>query len=94
MNIIIDKINSILVRLLVIENVDGFTEQTDFINDYMADSLILISIIVEIESAFSIEIPDDDLISENMRNYMWLCAEVERLINEQQKSNKDSEGCN
>jgi acyl carrier protein len=54
----------------------------------------LISIIVEIESAFSIEIPDDDLISENMRNYMWLCAEVERLINEQQKSNKDSEGCN
>ncbi len=78
----IEIINSILMQILVLDSAEMLTEKTDFVDDCMADSLILISIIVEVESALDIEIPDEDLVFENIRSYAWLCAEVMRLKNE------------
>ena len=78
----IEIINSILMQILVLDNSEMLNEKTDFVDDCMADSLVLISIIVEVESTFDIEIPDEDLVFENIRSYAWLCEEVMRLKNE------------
>lgn len=82
MDNILETINSILMRILVLECTETLNEKTDFVDDFMADSLVLISIIVEVESELDIEIPDEDLVFENIRSYAWLCAEVMRLKNE------------
>lgn len=85
------RINEILSEIILVENMELLNENTDLINDFMADSLLLISIIVEIESAFDITIPDEELLTENIRKYQWLCAETEKLLNERKDSDKDSE---
>lgn len=57
-------------------------EDMDFINDLHFDSLVLISMVIEVESTFSIEIPDSALSYDTLRSYKSLCNVILSLCEE------------
>ncbi len=59
-------------------------EQCDFIDDAVFDSIEFVTLIVEIEEAFSIELMNDDLKIENLRNLDLICKIVERNLGEKE----------
>ena len=59
---IVDVFNN--VGILIDEEQDNF-----LFSDYIQDSLTFVTFIVEIESAFSIEVPDEYLIQEALSTY-------------------------
>ena len=58
------------------DNPQKIFEDLDFINDLHFDSLLLITMVVEIETALGIEFPDDLLAYDIIRSYKSLCDAV------------------
>ena len=56
-------------------------EYVDLIDDLGMDSVIFISMVVEIESIFEIIVPDDMLLMENFRNVDGILAVIESAMN-------------
>ena len=54
-------------------------EFVSFMDDLGMDSITFISIVVEIEAHFDIEIPDDMLLVENFLNLNSICAIIMKL---------------
>lgn len=73
--IIIDKLNLQELDDEIIENMDLYL-------DAAMDSLTFISIIIEIENAFDIEIPDNLLIMDKFKNFKKICDIVEKISKE------------
>ena len=59
---VLEKVKAILAEQFDVEE-DKITEETDLQEDLGADSLDLVEIIMEIETRFGIEIPDEDIFS-------------------------------
>ena len=55
----LDKITDIVVDKMGVER-DKIAAETSFINDLNADSLDIVELVMEFESEFGIEIPDED----------------------------------
>ena len=56
-------------------------EFVDLIDDLGMDSMIFISIVIEVESTFDITVPDEMLLMENFRNVDEIIKIVENEIN-------------
>ena len=57
-------------------------ESIDFIDDLGMESMVFMSMIVEIENAFNVIIPDDFLIVENFKNIITVIETLEKIIND------------
>lgn len=89
-NDIKEKIIDILDRLFSDAGVDrDILEYVDLIDDLGMDSINFISLIIELESTFDIQIPDDWLLMEKFQNYTLIYSTVEELL--QIKEKKDNE---
>ena len=89
-NDIKEKIIDILDRLFSDAGVDrDILEYVDLIDDLGMDSINFISLIIELESTFDIQIPDDWLLMEKFQNYTLIYSAVEELL--QIKEKKDNE---
>ncbi len=89
-NDIKEKIIDILDRLFSDASVDrDILEYVDLIDDLGMDSINFISLIIELESTFDIQIPDDWLLMEKLQNYTLIYSAVEELL--QIKEKKDNE---
>lgn len=89
-NDIKEKIIDILDRLFSDSGVDrDILEYVDLIDDLGMDSINFISLIIELESTFDIQIPDDWLLMEKFQNYTLIYSAVEELL--QIKEKKDNE---
>ncbi len=64
-------------------------EYADLVDDMGMDSITFISIVVEIEAKFNIEVPDDMLLMENFKRVDDIVAVVG---NELAKGDKSSDG--
>lgn len=70
---------------IILENSSSYVNpiinnNADLIDDLGVDSISLITIIVEIESTFNIEFPDDLLIINKIRNFNHLVQTVKSII--------------
>ncbi len=54
-----EKVNEIIVKQMGV-NKEQVTPETSFINDLGADSLDTVELVMELEDAFDINIPDED----------------------------------
>ena len=89
-NDIKEKIIDIIDRLFSDAGVDrDILEYVDLIDDLGMDSINFISLIIELESTFDIQIPDDWLLMEKFQNYTLIYSTVEELL--QIKEKKDNE---
>ncbi len=62
-------------------NVDDVT--MDFIETYQIDSITFIEMILEIEEEFSILVPDESLIMENVNTVEKIAALVEKVLKDE-----------
>lgn len=75
------KILEILNHLFQNSGVDTeVIEYVDFIDDLGMDSIGFISLIVELETEFNIQIPDEWLLVDKFREYSSVFSAVEELI--------------
>ncbi len=56
---ILEKVKELIVERLGVDD-DEVTEEARFIDDLGADSLDIVELIMDLESEFDIEIPDED----------------------------------
>lgn len=59
--------------------VDESEEQNFNLSDYVTDSLSYISLIVELEQSFDIEIPDDYLMQGKLETFQDICNMITTL---------------
>lgn len=59
-------------------------EYVDFIDDLGMDSVHFISLIVELEAEFDIQIPDEWLLMNKFREYSSILSAVEELITQKE----------
>ena len=84
------KIIEMLNNLFSNSGVDmDVLEYVDLIDDLGMDSINFISLIIELEAEFDIQIPDDWLLIEKFREYSLIFSAVEDLITQ-----KETEGDN
>ncbi len=76
------KVIDMLNNLFPDSGVDtDILEFVDLIDDLGMDSMIFISIVIEVESTFDITVPDEMLLMENFRNVDEIIKIVENEIN-------------
>ena len=75
---IIDMLNNLFPDFGVDTDILEFV---DLIDDLGMDSMIFISIVIEVESTFDITVPDEMLLMENFRNVGEIIKIVENEIN-------------
>ena len=64
-----NKIRKICINLFKDRNIDiDIIDYVDFVADYAIDSITFISLVIEIEEVFSIIIPENLLLMENMNS--------------------------
>lgn len=56
---VFEKVKTIVVDQLEVEDPDKVTPEADFANDLGADSLDVVELVMALEEAFDIEIPDE-----------------------------------
>lgn len=74
------KIEELLKKVCDLE-FQNFSGNLDFIDDLGMDSISMMSLLIEIESCFGIQIPDDQISMENLRSYHKLVDLVMKIIN-------------
>lgn len=79
---IINTIHSIIKNEMMLSENTVIDNSMDLIDDLGADSIMLISIIVEIETTFKIAFSDNELTISNIRNIGRLINRIEELIHE------------
>lgn len=68
-NDIKEKLIEICVKIFQGQDVDtDLIEYVDFVDDLGIDSISFITLVVEVEEAFGIVIPDDLMLMENLKN--------------------------
>ena len=60
MDTVLEKVKEVISEQLGIEDTDSITTETTFIDDLGADSLDIVELIMALEEAFDMEIPDAD----------------------------------
>ncbi len=57
---VLEKVKDILAKQFEVET-DKITEQTDIAEDLGADSLDVVDVLMSLEDAFDVEIPDEEI---------------------------------
>ena len=57
---VLEKVKDILAKQFEVE-ADTITEQTDIAEDLGADSLDVVNVLMSLEDAFDVEIPDEEI---------------------------------
>lgn len=80
------KIIGIMSNLFQNSDVDtDVLEYVDLIDDLGMDSVNFISLIIELEAEFDIQIPDDQLLMDKFREYSSIYSIVEELLMSKEK---------
>lgn len=80
------KIIGIMSNLFQNSDVDtDVLEYVDLIDDLGMDSANFISLIIELEAEFDIQIPDDQLLMDKFREYSSIYSIVEELLISKEK---------
>ena len=80
-----EKIIGILAELFSESGIDkDVLEYVDLIDDLGMDSINFISLIIEIETTFDIQIPDEWLEMEKFQTYTQILLAVEMLLKEKE----------
>lgn len=80
------KIIGIMSNLFQNSDVDtDVLEYVDLIDDLGMDSVNFISLIIELEAEFDIQIPDDQLLMDKFREYSSIYSIVEELLISKEK---------
>lgn len=83
-----EKIVEILSVLFENSGVDKDVFQyADLVDDLGMDSISFISLIIELEATFDIQVPDEWLQIEKFQTYKEIYTEVEMLLNEKKTEN-------
>lgn len=69
------------------ENGVFIDDKSILIADYLPDSLTFVNIIIGIEEAFNIELPDEMLLIENLGTFESLLANISHLLDQTEASN-------
>lgn len=78
-----EKIIGILTSLFSDSGVDtDILEYVDLIDDLGMDSINFVSLIIELEATFDVQIPDEWLLMEKFRTFSQIYSAVYVLINE------------
>lgn len=74
LNNIIKELDRLIVECSIERNVttEDVNDCTDLVTDFGYDSISIITLIVRIETDFSICFDDDLLLLDNIKNYKWL----------------------
>lgn len=84
-----EKVIGIIAELFAQENVDrDLLEYVNLVDDLGMDSLTFISIVVEVESVFGIEVPDEVLLMEEWQTVEKIVGIIEKEV----QSKTDEEG--
>lgn len=87
-----DKIIDILADLFSDAGVDReVLEYVDLVDDLGMDSISFISIIIELETAFNAQVPDEWLNIEKFRDYSAIYEAVEELLLLSEKGDNEDE---
>lgn len=80
-------INSIAIRNSIVLpeflgdlSQNNMVNDLDFVDDLNFDSLLLITMVVEVERTFGIELPDDTLSLENLKSYKKIHQVISSLV--------------
>ena len=80
-----NKIIEILTKLFSESGIDlDVLEYVDLVDDLGMDSINFISLIIEIETAFEIQIPDEWLQMEKFQTYTAIYSTVAELLSEKE----------
>lgn len=80
-------INKIFVNTLPHRSISEVEiENADLIDDYIIDSIIFITFIVEIENEFNIQIPDEILLYDKFRTLKDTIENIQKLLNQKHKA--------
>ena len=86
------KVIEILNNLFKDLHVDSdIIEYVDLIDDLGMDSVNFISLIIELETEFDIQIPDDWLLMEKFREYSLVFSIIEELITQKETEDGNCE---
>ena len=78
-----EKIIGIMSGLFSDSGIDtDILEYVDLIDDLGMDSINFVSLIIELEAAFDVQIPDEWLLMEKFRTFSQIYSAVDVLINE------------
>ena len=78
-----EKIIEIMSGLFSNSGVDtDILEYVDLIDDLGMDSINFVSLIIELEATFDVQIPDEWLLMEKFRTFSQIYSAVDALINE------------
>ena len=86
-----DKVISLLL-LTFSENenaIPDVIEYLDLIDDLGMNSLSFVMLVIELEKYFGIELPDDKMLPEYLRNCTMICSEIQALLDEKEAENKE-----
>ena len=87
-----DNIIDILADLFSDAGVDReVLEYVDLVDDLGMDSINFISIIIELETAFNVKVPDEWLNIEKFRDYSAIYEAVEELLLLSEKGDSEDE---
>lgn len=85
-----NKIIDIIAALFSKSRIDKeILEYVDLIDDLGMDSVNFISLIIEIESSFGIQIPDDWLLMEKFQHYSQIYDAIISLLPSKELENKN-----
>ena len=86
-----NRIITILSRLFAESGVDtDILEYVDLVDDLGMDSINFISLIIELEAEFDIQMPDEWLLMEKFRTYTLIYDAVECLLSEKEASGNNA----
>ena len=86
-----NRIITILSQLFAESGVDtDILEYVDLVDDLGMDSINFISLIIELEAEFDVQIPDEWLLMEKFRTYTLIYDAVEYLLSEKEVSGNNA----
>lgn len=71
------------IGLCVLDDAANFN-----LDEYIVDSVMYVSFIIELEQMFDIEIPDEYLMISGMRTLDDICMTVEKILEDKQSQNR------
>ncbi len=90
-----NEIKERVIKILsdIFQDVDAdIIEYADLIDDLGMDSMTYVTVLIETETDFNIEVPDEALLMENFRNADLITDILDRVINIQSTSEMEAGG--
>lgn len=72
-----------IIKMIILDPHDNEAQKDSFVNDYLSyiDSIRFIELITEVENEFGIEISNEDLILENIKDLDSFVTMISKYVN-------------